>query len=174
MDGIQGLTKDFIATDPDTPSADKVQALLKEFETETLAKYELLPNKLVRELYDELKLPWDIDPPVKAFHKEDLERVVKDRDGVPSDGKDFFGGSVEMTLAQIYAAISTASPVTRWREAHPDLAKTDKDIVNELIDGIADLVAPGTSRSRETKIRGGISSVYLLLRKAKTAPEDRS
>jgi hypothetical protein len=42
-----------------------------------------------------------------------------------------------MTLAHVNKILSTTSPVVRWREANPDLAGTEQDVVEVLVKELA-------------------------------------
>jgi hypothetical protein len=103
------------------------------FERETLAPYELPGNRLSMEMYDNLPLPWSVLPPVEAFPQSDYVKHDYDREGVLSDGVDFFGGGSFTTLDEESKSLSTASMVTRWRAANPELVGTDKDVVRVFI-----------------------------------------
>lgn len=119
--------------DPSTPNYQKVQKVLLRFERETLAPYELPGNRLSMEMYDNLPLPWNISPPVKDFPQSEYVKHDYDREGVLSNGVDFFGGGSFATLDEESKGLGTASMVTRWRAANPELVGTDKDVVSVFI-----------------------------------------
>ncbi|KAJ5081436.1 hypothetical protein NUU61_009700 [Penicillium alfredii] len=61
------------------------------------------------------------------------------------------GGTQAINLDTLEAVIRAASPVTRWRQAHPDQAGTEKDVVKMIRGQIARLlyeagVLPGEER----------------------------
>ncbi|KAI9650309.1 hypothetical protein NHQ30_000322 [Ciborinia camelliae] len=118
---------------PSHPNHAALLRIFLHFEREVLAPYELLPNRLSRSMYDDLPLPWNIPHPIPSaiLPESQFVKLDYDRDGVLSDPKsnDFFGGGREVSLKQAESALSTASMVTRWREAHPKEANTEKDIV---------------------------------------------
>jgi len=62
------------------------------FEREVLGVYELPGNRLSRDLYDNLPLPWDVSPPVPEFSKSGFVKHDYDRDGILTNGKTFFSG----------------------------------------------------------------------------------
>ena len=84
--------------DPSTPNYQEVQKILLRFERETLAPYELPGNRISMEMYDNLPLPWNMNPPVKDFPQSDYIKHDYDREGVLSNGVDFFGGGSFTTL----------------------------------------------------------------------------
>jgi hypothetical protein len=112
-------------------------------------------------MYDDLQLPWDIPTPVTAFPKSLYVKHEYDRDGVLSNGVSFFGGSIETTVEKAKMGLGTTSQVTRWREAHPDLAGTDKDIVEVFAKKMLE-VLPGDP----SKVQYGSGTAILLFKKS--------
>lgn len=143
--------------DPSTPNAARVQETLFILERKDLAPYELPGNRLARDGYANLPLPWTVDPPVAGFSAAGLTRQEWDRDGVLSDGEHFFLGDERATLDQVQKHLGTASMVTRWREANPDLVGTEKDVVAKMIEELRELLGPDV----KTLIAG--RSCHLLL-----------
>jgi hypothetical protein len=131
------------------------------FNNESIEPFELPGNRLVRTLYDELPLPWDIATPVTAFPKKDYVRHEIDRDGVPSNGVSYFAGWQELSFGEIEKILNTISMVTRWREAYPDLAGTEKDVVKAFLAELQGVLGPGVE-----KVSYGSSYVILLFKKA--------
>lgn len=85
------------------------------------------------EMYDNLPLPWNVTPPVKDFPQSEYVKHDYDREGVLSNGVDFFGEGSFTTLDEESKGLSTASMVTRWRAANPESVGTDKDAVKVFI-----------------------------------------
>lgn len=75
-----------------------------------------------------------------------------------SDGEDFLGGSDEISVDDLERQLGTASMVTRWRAAHPELVGTEKDCVTECVAKIRGVVGDG-----KFKVGGG--TALLLFRK---------
>ena len=115
---------------PSTPNATEVQKTLFELEYDILGPYVLEGNRISQGMYDKLKLPWQVNPAVKAFDQTDFKRVEWDRDGKAEDGKDFLIG-YRQSLEDFERSMSTASMVTRWREANPPLVGTEQDCVTQ-------------------------------------------
>ena len=126
-------------------------------EREELGPYELPGNRLCRDAYDNLLLPWDARPPIDGFSEAGFTRLDWDRDGHLSDGEHFFLGDHRVTLTQAQKMYETASMVTRWREAHPQLAGTEQDVVNKMVREVREVLG------REDVVIG--SSCHLLLLK---------
>lgn len=147
-------------SDPSSPNANRVNRIMEELQREVLLPLELSPNVICRNLYDTLQLPWDVEPPVTAFDDAQFVRIEWDRDGVLSNGKDFLGGSHDISLDALQEGYGTGSTVTRWRAAHPDLANTVEDCVVRTIQKIRQEMGPG-----EGKIRGNLSTALLLFKR---------
>lgn len=85
-------------------------------------------------MYDHLPLPWNIPHPIPSsiLPESQFLKLDFDRDGVFSDpaSDDFFDGGREVTLKQVEKELGTASMITRWREAHPEEAGTEKVSLN--------------------------------------------
>jgi hypothetical protein len=134
--------------------------VLLELERETLAPYELTPNRLSRDMYDHLPLPWTIAQPVEAFSASEFVRREWDRDGVLSNGETFFGG-VQLTPVDVFQKmLGTASMVTRWREAHPELVGTDQDVVTAFGARLREALGPGVEA-----LDMGAGTVILMFKK---------
>ena len=86
-----------------------------------------------RDIYDNLPSPWEVKPIITVFPREQFVRYEWDRDGVLTDGKDFLGGREEISLEKLEKGMATASMVTRWRAANPELVGTEDDVVQRLI-----------------------------------------
>jgi trans-aconitate 3-methyltransferase len=146
--------------DPSTPNYQNVQGVLLRFERETLAPYELPGNRLSMEMYDNLPLPWNISPPVKDFPQSEYIKHDYDREGVLSNGVDFFGGGSFTTLEEESKGLSTASMVTRWRAANPELVGTDKDVVRVFIRELREVLGG------QDWILRGMGTAILLFKKS--------
>ena len=110
-------------------------------------------------MYDKLPLPWDVAPPVTAFPVSSFVRREWDRDGILSNGNTFFGQNRETSLDELERGLSTSSMVTRWRDANPLLAGTEKDCVRETVKELKEALD-----GQETFIEGS-GTVILLFKK---------
>ncbi|KAH7364469.1 hypothetical protein BKA65DRAFT_491429 [Rhexocercosporidium sp. MPI-PUGE-AT-0058] len=98
-------------------------------EEKMLAQHRLAGIDLAMNMYDDLPLLWDVSPPVTAFPQSEFTKHEYDRDGVLSKGVSFFNGSKIISLADIENGGWTASMITRWRAANPELVGTGKDVM---------------------------------------------
>lgn len=146
---------------PSTPHAEELQKLMNRLEESVLQPYEEPGNKLPRGMYEKLSLPWHVSPPVSGFEEANgnFKRVEWNRNGKVDPGQDLLGGR-EVTPAQIGLALGTASMVTRWREAHPDIANTDKDPVKVLVHDIIRILG-----SADVRIKAVASTALLLVKR---------
>ena len=110
-------------------------------------------------MYDNLRLPWDVASPIAAFSSSRFVRREWVRDGILSNGTEFFCQSEESSLDQLERELSTASMVTRWRNGYPDLAGTEKDCVRETMTGLKEALS-----GHETFVHGS-GTVVLLFKK---------
>ena len=124
----------------------------------TIEPYMLPGNRIALNMYDDLELPWTADPDQTAFPQDQFRRFDWDRGHVLSDGKDFFGGSREYPLEVYEQAMGTASAVTRWREAHPELVGTERDCVAEVLAQMRPVLG-------DAKVRGGGQTVLLMFKR---------
>ena len=145
--------------DPDTPNAAEVQRILLRLEREVLAPFELPANRLSRDMYDNLPLPWHLVHPVTAFARSDFVRHEWDRDGILGDSNEFFGQSTKCSLDDLERILSTSSMVTRWRNANSALAGTEKDCVRETMKQLREAL-----HGQETFVQG-VGTVILLFKK---------
>ena len=127
-------------------------------EREHLSPYELPGNQLSREGYENLPLPWTVNPPVHGFSPDNFKKLEWDRDGHLSNPPHFFLGEMRMTLKQVQKHLATSSSITRWREAHPKEAGTEDDVV-----AIAARTIEGLLNGQEEVVVG--RSCHLLLLK---------
>ncbi|EXJ72609.1 uncharacterized protein A1O5_03755 [Cladophialophora psammophila CBS 110553] len=128
--------------DPSTPNAEKLQDWWRMFEEEVLSPYELPGNRLARELYVNLGMPWECleridgtDQELKdllnEFDEKQFVRIQSDRDGrMSSEGA--VSEFLRVDFAKIKALLGTASPITRWREANKE--KVEKGEVEDILE----------------------------------------
>ena len=150
---------------PSTPNAAEVQHILDRLVQEHLAPYSLPSNKLSDEGYRDLVLPWAISSASPYFSKDAFKIQHWDLDGVLSDGKDFFCGGHTTTLAELASSLGTASMVTRWRQAHPDIAGGENDCVLKTMRDIAVAMNVEKGKEEEVTIRTGNSTSLLLFKR---------
>lgn len=146
---------------PSTPHADELQKILSDMEDNVLQPYEQPGNKLSRQMYRPLVLPWHVNPPVLGFEEANgnFRRIEWNADGKVELGEDFLRGR-EATPMQIGRVLETTSMATRWREAHPDIANTDRDPMKLLVDEMAGLLG-----SPDVKMKTGAATALLLLKR---------
>jgi hypothetical protein len=134
---------------------------MRDLEKDELERFELTPNVLSRTLYDDLILPWKFNPPHPEFEESAYDRLEWDRDGMLTDGQDFFGGSLEISLDLLEKGYDTASTVTRWRAENPELAYGPDDCVKKTVAQLRKAAGPEANGT----IRGSTSTVLLLFKR---------
>ncbi|KAG9793300.1 hypothetical protein ABEF93_003510 [Exophiala dermatitidis] len=168
---------------PDTPNVEKLHKLFAEFEDEVLRDFEEPGNRLTRQLYVGLKLPWD-DVEDNAggdgqgnkaslahvFPKEEFQRLEFNKDGHVPPGEKFLVGR-RLTFDQIKMGLGTVSPVTRWREAHKDklAAGEIEDCVDQLVRRTKEIMEEVPEGKGRDWAEGGSAVVILVIKKRKDA-----
>lgn len=140
---------------------------MSEFEDVVLGPYALPANKLSQHNYKDLVLPWENVETASLFDEKSFKRLEWDVGGHLTDGMDFFGGSEETTLAEMREGMSTASMVTRWREAHPELVGTGRDCVNVLIEKLKAVMGVGDGKEEEATLRMGMGTAIVFATQAR-------
>jgi hypothetical protein len=132
-----------------------------------LGPYELPSNRLSREMYDNLVMPWEVHPPVTAFPRSHHTRREWNRGGRLDDGEtDFFDGSEGESLRGLGNSLGTASMVTQWRNANPGLVGTENDCVESTIRNIARAMDLKDDDMDKPTLRLGSATSLLLFRRA--------
>jgi trans-aconitate 3-methyltransferase len=115
-------------------------------------------------MYRELGMPWDMDVGPGGgdlgFPREKFVRKEWDVNGEVGVGEKFFRGHEVVSLEQFAAGCGTASMVTRWREAHPELVGTGEDIVSVTVRELREALG-----GREW-FEGGSATALLLFKRS--------
>ena len=146
---------------PTMPNATRIQEAVDTFWYNTLGEY-IVPNyQVLIERFRTLTLPWDVtEPPVTAFERETLFRKewgVEDK---------FFNRPDEVTLEAFEATISTLSPITKWREVHPNKVGTEHDCVRVLRRQIESLLHEAGVPEGAEMFKGWAPGMVLMVKKS--------
>ena len=148
-----------LSTHPSMPNAAAIQDSMNQMQEQHLKPYYVLGNLLTRNRYVDLPLPWTLAQPVPEFDESTFLR--KDWDVAET----FFVGELEVDLDTFEKMMGTGSPVTRWREAHPDAVGTERDVVRMLRREIERLLhEAGVEKGKET-VKGAMQGVLLVVKK---------
>lgn len=150
---------------PSVPNAAAINAALQAIEDEELLPYFEPGNLLVRELYANIGLPWTVDPPVPTFGRDSF---VSQEFGTGEDKPPFYDEDATRHIFSLEAAekmIATASPVTRWRQAHPEAVGTEDDVVKKMRRAIEKLLHEAGVEKGNEKVRSGVIGVLLMVKK---------
>ncbi|KAB5522948.1 S-adenosyl-L-methionine-dependent methyltransferase [Coniochaeta sp. 2T2.1] len=151
--------------DPSMPGAGEIQAILVKLET-TLDGYMLPGNRLVSDLYRDLSLPWTASPPTLEFDAATFVRKVWGTGSGSEPSETFYSSQRPPgNLDTLEKVTGTLSPVVRWREAHPGLAGTERDVVRVMRREIETVFRRAGVLEGEEIIRGGVTGVLLMLKK---------
>lgn len=122
-------TRTGVAIDPArTANGAAVKAAVEQGYRMEVQSFTTAGNKMTQDLYVDLPLPWTIEEPLNDFDKDSFFRKEWNRgkEGIDVDGL-ATGGMITPEILE--RVVSTGSPVTRWREAHPDKAGTEEDVI---------------------------------------------
>ncbi|KAJ6110262.1 hypothetical protein N7486_002497 [Penicillium sp. IBT 16267x] len=141
------------------PNAAAINSALDHLEATVLKPFMVQGNFMTRNRYLDLILPWNLEHPVPEF--EEAEFVRKDWD--PSEN--FLAHQPEVSLDIMEKTFETMSPAVRWREAHPETAGTEGDIVKIYRRTIERLLhEAGVEKGKET-VKGACHAVVLVVKK---------
>lgn len=144
---------------PSVPNAGTLQNILDELEEKHLKPFFEPGNLLTRSRYIDLPLPWTLEKPISEFDESTFFR--KDWD----IAEDVYSFLPELNMDMFEKMTATASPVTRWRQAHPAAVGTEHDIVRIFRRAIErHLKDAGVKEGKET-IKGSIHGVILIVKK---------
>lgn len=165
-----------------TPNAEAIMGKWNEFYENVMRPYEAPGNLLARGLYKDLLLPWTIGPdsvsPETAKSLASYDRDTSVRKEWNADGKPDpdpmlaetkgFMKHLKLTLDQAAKYMGTASPITRWREAHKEQLESGE--VEDCIDRLFRLTKEELAKDDDWKDRDWVEvcvpSVLIVVKKA--------
>ncbi|KAL2857301.1 S-adenosyl-L-methionine-dependent methyltransferase [Aspergillus pseudoustus] len=146
---------------PDMPNAAAIQEVMDKIEVEYVQQHFIQGNWLTRERYQNLGLPWTVEPKVRGF--DEASFVRKDWD---ARDEDFYAvGQPEADLDAFERMIGTGSPITRWRQANPELVGTEKDVVRIFRREIERLLREAGVKEGEERVRGATTGFLLMVKR---------
>ena len=148
-----------IRVHPSMPNAEAIQAALDKIDDDELMAFYEPGNLLTRNGYRDLPLPWTADPPVSEFDESTFFRKQWDTD------EKFTTQQADVTLDMFEKVMENASPVRRWREAHPDDVGTERDVVKMQRHAIERLLHEAGVKEGEEKLRGSVKGVLLVVKR---------
>ncbi|KAF2016822.1 S-adenosyl-L-methionine-dependent methyltransferase [Aaosphaeria arxii CBS 175.79] len=146
-----------VSAHPDMPNAEAVQAALDKHRFEYLRPYYARGNLLTRSRYRDLELPWTLAQPVSEFDESKFVRK--------EDNKEYYAGNSDIDMDTLERIMSTASPVTRWRQANPELVGTSKDVLAVLRREIEQLLQQAGVEKGHERVKGSVRGALLVVKK---------
>lgn len=148
-----------ISVHPNLPNAEAIQRAMDRYLETDIEAYRTEGNRLTRGRYIDLPLPWTIAEPVEAFDEGSFVRKEW------STGEDFFVGQPEVDMDTFERMMATGSPQTRWEQAHPEDAGTERDVLKILRMKIEQLLhEAGVEKGREM-FKGQTQGTLLVVKK---------
>lgn len=161
-----------------TPNAEEVQAAWSELEREILDPFETPGNKICRDLYRDLPMPWTIEAEgeikqaLDTYDRGPSVRREFNADGQPDPDPMFAetNGWMQYRHAQVgmlSKGFGTASQVTRWRAAHKEqLEKGEiEDCVTRMLRLTRERMGMPEEGFDEQIIGCGVSEVLIVVKK---------
>ncbi|KIX07331.1 uncharacterized protein Z518_01984 [Rhinocladiella mackenziei CBS 650.93] len=148
-----------IRAHPSMPNAAAIQAAVDQHEERHLKPYYVPGNLLARNRYVDLPLPWTLGQPVSEFDKSTFFRKDWDVD------EEFFVGLPEVDLDTFEKMMATGSALTRWQQAHPDVAGTERDVLRMLRREIERLLHEAGVEKGKERVRGVVPGTLLIVKK---------
>ncbi|MCJ1458638.1 hypothetical protein MMC28_009012 [Mycoblastus sanguinarius] len=147
---------------PSMPNAAAIQAAIDDIEERNLKPFVERGNLLGRNLYNDLPLPWTLVPPIADFDEPAFFR----KEWGPDNCEEFFvGGGLTTDLDRMERVMGTASPVQRWRDAHPDAVGTERDVIRIMRREIERLLQEAGVEKGKEVIKGNLTGVLLMVKK---------
>ncbi|PKS05188.1 hypothetical protein jhhlp_008556 [Lomentospora prolificans] len=157
-----------ITISPSVPNAQAVQAALDGLD-QRLDDYMVPGNRLARDLYRSMPLPWTLSEPIPEFDEASFVRKEWGTDSPGSaPGDEYYYYSLpqpKISLDMIEKIFGTSSPVIRWREAHAEAVGTENDIVRQTRREIERAVHAGGMEKGKELLEGSVSAVLLMVKK---------
>ncbi|KAF3395899.1 putative methyltransferase [Penicillium rolfsii] len=144
---------------PSNPNAAAIQAEMDRIEEEYLEPFFVQGNRTVRNLYIDLPLPWTLEKPIAEFDEATFSRT----DWGPET--DFYAINPDVNLDLFEKITETSSPVTRWRQAHPDDVGTERDVVKIYRRAIERLLHEAGVEKGKEMLKGAAQGVVLIVKK---------
>ncbi|KAK3058797.1 hypothetical protein LTR09_000362 [Extremus antarcticus] len=134
-----------------TSHAEELQKILVELEQGTLGPYQKPGNWSLMGLYEDLQMPWSLANACDSFAEKSYSRQIWTQHGLPEADGSYVCGVRLLTLDETEKSIATISAVTRWREAHLELANTGNDCVTAAFTKIKNILR-GDANTRVTMV----------------------
>ena len=129
---------------PSQPYGEGIQRILLNLDFESLGPHLIPGNREVMSGYKGLVMPWSIRSPCTEFDRGSYVRRVWNENGLPEVHGSYMCGDKVQSLEDAESSVATSSSVTRWRDAHPGAALTDRDCVVSAFADIRKILVPGT------------------------------
>ncbi|VUC30835.1 unnamed protein product [Clonostachys rosea] len=144
---------------PSVPNAAAIQAVVNRYRDEHLVTFFQAGNDMSQNCYATLPLPWTIAKPVPELEESSFFRREW------KSGDDFFKARVSLNLDGFEKMLSTFSPITRWREAHPDDVGTENDLVKRFLREVKQLQQEAGVEPGDELISLDTTGVLLVIKK---------
>jgi trans-aconitate 3-methyltransferase len=150
--------------DPSVPNSVAIMAAVDEINERVLKPFTVPGNLLAQQLYVDLPLPWELTPPVADLDEATFCRKEWGPNGENSE-EFFMGGKLTYDMDMLEKMMGTTSQVHRWRDAHPDDAGTERDVVKIMRREIERLSQEAGVEKGKEALKGSLTGVLLMVKK---------
>lgn len=157
-------TSSTLKVDPSVPNHTAIQAAVDALEERT-RPYMVPGNLLARKLYVGMPLPWSLENPVPEFDEATFVRREWNTGPESEQGDDIFGTQQKVDVKTLEKVLATGSPVTRWREAHPEAVGTEDDVVRILRRDIERALRDAGVDPETALLKGYVAGVLMVVKK---------
>lgn len=150
--------------DSSMPNIAAMQAAMKNIWEDEIRPFIEPGNVLATNLYIDLPLPWTLSSPVAEF---DEPSYFRKEWGTSNSAEEeyFLGDQPAVDMDRFEKVMSTFSPVQRWRDANPDAAGTDRDIVRMLRAEIERVLNEAGVEKGKEAVKYNMSGVLMVVKK---------
>ncbi|KAK6845869.1 hypothetical protein PG990_007676 [Apiospora arundinis] len=146
---------------PSMPNHEAITAVLHHYDEHYLRPFYQPGNVAASDLYRNFTYPWDMNPPLAEFDREAFFRKEWDPKAWESD----YIIQPPANMDTLEKVMATVSPVQRWREAHPDLAGTEKDVIKMMRRDIEKLLHDAGVEKGKEQLKVGVAAALVMVKK---------
>ncbi|KXJ94512.1 methyltransferase domain-containing protein [Microdochium bolleyi] len=147
------------------PNAEAITELFKILVDRDLDSHMVRGNMHGRSRYAQLLLPWDLSHLVAEFDAASFQRKVWVAEGDSVEAGEIAVPIETLSMEALEAMAATMSPISRWRESHPDLAGTERDVISVMRKRVEGILRAGGAQDEPLSLKMHAPGVLLLMKR---------
>lgn len=153
---------------PDVPNHGAINESLHGIRDRELEAFYAVGNRVARDLYVDLGLPWTVSPMVSGFERESILRKTWGTEGnsdVEYEAEELLlDGQKWIGMDTFEVMMGTGSPITRWREANPE--KTgEEDVVRVMRREVERLLKDAGVAEQDLAVKAKMNGVLIIVKR---------